>query len=819
MLRKATPSRQQQDALLARNDVFCGLRFVFRRFAKIHPKDARIQAELLRAVHAAAPAGLTANLVNGALVVLVFWSVVPQRLLIGWYVLVCTAVAIRSCLWSCYRRGQPPPEQADQWGRLVAIGSGASGALWGAAGALFLVPGSTHHEIVLAFVLGGMGAGATVSLAAHLPALVVYLVPSVLPLVLRLAIVGDAEHLAMAAMVLMYAGALLLVGWRTQVSWARTIALRFSNADLARFAAIVDSSFDAIISMTPDLRITTWNAAASIMYGYAAHEVIGRSIEIIVPPDRREEFRTVYDRLRRDENVEPIDTERITKDDRRLQVALRLSPIKDPMGTVIGFSGIGRDITERSRVEERTRHLALHDSLTGLPNRTLFHDRLGHALAEAQRYGRGAGLLLLDLDQFKDINDMLGHTAGDQLLVEVARRLEACVRASDTVARLGGDEFALILTELRRPEDAAAAAWKTMQVMAQPFRLDGQEMQATTSIGIALSPADGKDPSQLLRAADMALYRAKAEGRNAFRFYAAEMSAQIEARKALECDLRRALTRGELMLEFQPQFEFAAGHIVGAEALLRWQHPKLGSVPPAEFIPLAERSGVIVPLGAWVLHEACRQTRFWRDAGLPPLRTAVNLSLAQCRSGDLARSTLQVLRASGLEPCALELEVTESLFLSPGNGHLNDLYRLHRQGVRVSIDDFGTGYSSLGRLRQLPVDQIKIDRSFVAGLGHSRDAEAIVCALIRLGRSLGLRVVAEGVETSAQCAFLRAEGCDAAQGFHIARPLPPSEFAALLRERAGAKNSYPRLPLRWAKRRMPTPRFLRRTMSKRRFLS
>jgi diguanylate cyclase (GGDEF)-like protein/PAS domain S-box-containing protein len=771
----------------AGHDPFPARRSLLHKLATMEPADDRVRAELLRLVYAAAPVVLTANVANGALVVCVFWSVVPPPVLIGWYALLCAAVGIRTWLWRRYRREGPPLEQTDRWGLLAAIGSGASGTLWGAAGAVFLVPGSSIHEVVLAFVLGGMGAGAAVSLAAYLPAFIAYLLPAVLPFAFRLATVGDAEHLAMAAMVLVYVGGLLLVGWRSHASWTRTIALRFANTDLARVAAIVDSSFDAIISMTLDRRITSWNAAAESMYGYAADEVMGRSMEIVVPPDRLEEFRTVYERLRRGENVEPFDTERITKDGRRLQVALRLSPIKDAKGTVIGFSGIGRDITERSRVEERTRYLALHDSLTGLPNRTLFLDRLQHALAEAQRYDRQAGLLLLDLDQFKDVNDMLGHTAGDQLLVEVARRLDACVRASDTVARLGGDEFALILTEMRRPEDAAAVAQKAMQAMAEPFRLDGQEMHATTSIGIAIGTADGEDPSQLLRAADMALYRAKAEGRNAFRFYAAEMSAQVEARKALECDLRRALERGELTLEFQPQFEFAAGHIVGAEALVRWRHPRLGPVPPAEFIPLAESCGLIVPLGAWVLHEACRQTRFWRDAGLPHLPMAVNLSLAQCRSGDLANSTRRVLQASGLEPCSLELEVTESLFLSPGNGHLDDLYRLHTQGVRVSIDDFGTGYSSLGRLRQLPVDQIKIDRSFVAGLGHSRDAEAIVCAVIRLGRSLGLRVVAEGVETAAQCAFLQAQGCNAAQGFHIAKPLPPNDFAALLRQsRVGA---------------------------------
>ena len=328
MFRKATPCAQR-DGLPAGNDAFSGLRSVLRRFADVRLEDARVHAELLRAVYAAAPAVLTANLVNGALVVLVFWSVVPTRLLIGWYALLCAAVGIRAWLWSRHRRERPPPEQADRWGRLATIGSGASGTLWGAAGAMFLVPDSPIHEIVLAFVLGGMGAGATVSLAAHLPAFLAYLVPSVLPFALRLATVGDAEHLAMAGMVLMYVGALLLVGWRTHASWARTIALRFANADLVRVAAIVDSSFDAIISMTLDRRITSWNAAAESMYGYAADEVMGRSMEIVVPPDRLEEFRTVYERLRRGENVEPFDTERITKDGRRLQVALRLSPIKD----------------------------------------------------------------------------------------------------------------------------------------------------------------------------------------------------------------------------------------------------------------------------------------------------------------------------------------------------------------------------------------------------------------------------------------------------------------------------------------------------------
>ena len=429
------------------------------------------------------------------------------------------------------------------------------------------------------------------------------------------------------------------------------------------------------------------------------------------------------------------------------------------------------------------RRLALHDRLTGLPNRTLLHDRLGQELARARREGSMVAVLLLDLDSFRDVNDTLGHPVGDQLLCAVAQRITAAVRATDTLARLGGDEFTLVQPQIRQTAEVIALADKILATLTMPFDVDGQEIHASTSIGIALFPQDGLDPDTLLKHAELALYRAKALGRNQFRFFEAAMDEEAQARRRLERELRLGLERGEFVLHYQPQLELASGRLAGVEALIRWNHPERGLVLPGAFIPAAEANGLIRPLGAWVLREACRQAKAWRERGWD-LSVAVNLSPAQLRHSQFLPTIGDALEAAGLEPARLELEITEGVLMENFEQQGDSFLRgLTADGVRLALDDFGIGYSSLAYLRHLPVKTIKIDRSFVRDLGQDPDALALVRAIVTLGHSLRKRVVAEGVENATQLELLRELGCDEAQGFHIARPLDTEQLENLLATR------------------------------------
>jgi len=453
--------------------------------------------------------------------------------------------------------------------------------------------------------------------------------------------------------------------------------------------------------------------------------------------------------------------------------------------TIAIGSQIGQFMSRR-KAEERIRHLAAYDELTGVVNRNMFGQRLNHALVRARRDNQQFAILFLDLDRFKNINDTLGHEAGDIVLKETGQRLSGCLRESDTVGRFGGDEFVILLEAMPQPTHSAVVAQKILAAIARPFTFDGQHFQITASIGISTYPGDSEDPQNLLKNADIAMYRAKEQGKNNYQFYSAQMNIHTRERLAMESTLRGALERDEFVLHYQPKIDLGSRRVVGMEALVRWQHPASGLIPPAQFIPIAEETGLIVPIGEWVMRTACAQSKSWREQGLPPLRIAVNLSPRQFAHEGLLLDVKKILSEAGLDSAALELEVTEGMVMHDPEHAAIVLGELKTAGVTLSIDDFGTGYSSLSYLKRFPIDSLKIDRSFVKDLPLDAEDAAITQAIIVMAHSLGLKVIAEGVETEAQAAFLRMYGCDEAQGYHFSKPVPAHEIARLLLDSAGA---------------------------------
>ncbi|MGJ7915398.1 EAL domain-containing protein [Massilia sp. LXY-6] len=460
-------------------------------------------------------------------------------------------------------------------------------------------------------------------------------------------------------------------------------------------------------------------------------------------------------------------------------------PMFDDGGRFTGYRGTGSDITARKITEQRVHHVAQHDVLTGLPNRSLLQDRLGQAVAYATRSGHPVWVMLIDLDRFKYVNDSMGHKAGDVLLMTVAARLRSSLRDTDTVARLSGDEFVVILSQHEDQPLSSDIVQRVMDSVAQPVMLGPKEFFVTCSIGVAAYPSDGTPAESLIEHADIAMYRAKKLGRNNFQFYTPAMNEESLERVRIESALRNALERNEFVLHYQPQVDLKTGQIVGMEALIRWKHPELGMVPPSRFVGVAEDTGLIVPIGAWVMRTACAQNKVWQDAGLGRLRVAVNLSARQFSATELLPGIEQVLLDTGLDPSCLELELTESLFMSDVTPAVELLHRMKALGIKLSIDDFGTGYSSFSYLSRFPIDVLKIDRSFVNDITHDANDAAIVASIIALAHNLRLSVIAEGVETAEQLDYLRHQGCDEMQGYYFSRPLPTQEFEQLLRQRRG----------------------------------
>jgi diguanylate cyclase (GGDEF)-like protein len=470
-------------------------------------------------------------------------------------------------------------------------------------------------------------------------------------------------------------------------------------------------------------------------------------------------------------------------------VSMATSLVRAADGSPRYFIAVIQDISENKRAaaalkesEEQFRRLAHYDSLTRLPNRSLFYDRLAHALAQARRNAWTLAVLFIDVDHFKHVNDTFGHTAGDQLLKHISERLGECVRSDDTVGRLSGDEFAIVLSRITAPEDAATVAQKMVEVLNQPFVLEGAELFVTASIGITVFPNDTEDQDTLIRNADVAMYRAKERGRNNYQFYTPEMNRRTREMLNLESELRRALERDEFVLHYQPKVSLATGRITGVEALLRWNHPERGLVPPGDFIPLLEETGLVVQAGQWVLNAVCEQLKAWQSAGIDPLPVAINLSARQFLAPDLAGSIKRALEAHDLKASLVEVEITESAIMANTEDAIRTLEYLQALGVKTSVDDFGTGHSSLGYLKRFPLYALKIDRSFVRDITTDPDDATITQAVISMAHSLELKVVAEGVETEAQLEFLERYGCDEVQGYLYSKPVPGDECGEMIAE-------------------------------------
>jgi diguanylate cyclase (GGDEF)-like protein/PAS domain S-box-containing protein len=575
--------------------------------------------------------------------------------------------------------------------------------------------------------------------------------------------------------------ALLLVALYIIVRQVKAVrserALRESNL----FASeIIENAGEGIVVYDRDLRYIVFNRFMEEMTGLRPEDVIGRHALDVFPHLREQHVDELILRALAGESVSSPDIfYYIPNSERRGWVSGVYRPHYDARGNVAGVIGLIRDVTERKTAEQQIEYQAYHDALTGLANRRLFQEHLTLALALAQRRQRLVAVLFLDLDHFKIVNDSLGHSIGDALLKAVAMRLKGAVREGDTVARVGGDEFTIVLQELSTRDDAAVVAENVLHTIAEPVEIMGHRLYVTTSIGITLFPDDGDDAETLLKNADNAMYRAKAEGRNTYQMSTQELNRSTHERMTLENGLRLAMEREEFELFYQPQVDIRSMKIVGMEALLRWRHPERGLVTPAGFIGVAEDRGFIVVIGDWVLRTACREAMRFRERGFPEFRVAVNISARQFRDQTLISTVEAALAESGLDPRCLEIEITESVAMENVELTLTLLTRLRQIGVAIAIDDFGTGHSSLNYLKRFPLDALKIDRAFVEDLPDRFEDVAIVKAVIQLAHGLHLRVVAEGVETAEQLEFLRAHGCHEVQGYYFSYPLPAAEFAEL----------------------------------------
>ncbi|MGM0805649.1 MAG: EAL domain-containing protein [Bacillota bacterium] len=551
-----------------------------------------------------------------------------------------------------------------------------------------------------------------------------------------------------------------------------------------KFRSVIESANDSIILSDRTGTIISWNKGAELIFGFTEKEALGKNLQIIIPDKFRKAHKQGMERylLSGEPKVigNTVELEGLRKDGSEFPIELSLAAWQED--DQVYFSSIIRDITERKRNEKKINQMVYRDPLTGLPNRLLLNDRLSQALELADETKQTIGIMFIDLDRFKYINDTLGHAVGDQLLIEIAKRIQACVGKNDTVCRQGGDEF-IVLIPNTTADEVSKIAQQIVDLFSSSVMVNEQELFVTPSIGIAMYPGDGRDIETLIKNADTAMYRVKEQGKNNFQFYTPEMNEAVTKKMKLEIGLRKALERDEFKIVYQPQIDVETGGIIGVEALLRWHHPEWGTISPAEFIPIAEETGLILQIGEWVLHGACRQNKAWQDAGYEPLRMAVNISSRQFQQSDLVERVSRILRETELDAQYLELELTESI-IQDSKYAVAKMQQLKEMGIHLSIDDFGTGYSSLSYLKTFPIHTLKIDQSFTRNIYADPKDASLVETIIAMAHNLDLKVIAEGVETEEQLQFLQQKQCNEAQGYYFSRPISADELAVILQKQS-----------------------------------
>ena len=602
---------------------------------------------------------------------------------------------------------------------------------------------------------------------------------------------GDVMICQVSAQPLVFEGVACLLSTTQDITQRKA-----DEAQMRLGSRVFESTADAIVVTDSEDRVLTVNAAFSRITGFSAEDMLGRIFgeSPFRPIDPEQSAARLEIRLRQGHVTGEVLRHR--KDGSELPLWITASNVLDESGKIVNSVRVFTDISELKATQLQLEALATKDALTTLPNRLYFKDQLERLLAHSQREPQQFALLFIDLDNFKSINDSLGHAAGDEVLQQTAKRLRECVRETDTVARIGGDEFTIILPQIRSARGPEVVAGQVLKALSAPFTVAGNEHFLNASIGIALHPADGASADSLLRNADTAMYRAKESGRGCYVYFEERMNVAARARVDLERELRRAIEHGEFRLCYQPKLDLRSGRIAGAEALLRWDSPDRGPRAPMDFIPLAEETGLIVPIGEWVLRESCRQYASWRSEGIALPHIAVNVSARQFKQKEFVETIGSTIRAEGIAPHCLELEITESLLIDSISGVEETLHELTRMGIALSLDDFGTGFSSLAYLRRFPLKTVKIERSFVSDLGTSADAGAIATAIIAMAHALGKQVVAEGVETNKQAQLLTRMKCDHIQGYHYSRPLTPAEFARFFANAAAIPAGTSTVPMR-----------------------